>query len=25
LLAGLPRDQFDQLLDAAFVPAGTAA
>jgi hypothetical protein len=25
LLAGLPRDQFDQLLDAAFAPAGTAA
>src|SRR5215218_6057234 len=25
LLAGLPRDQYDQLLDAAFAPAGTAA
>jgi hypothetical protein len=25
LLAGLPRDRFDQLLDAAFAPAGTAA
>jgi hypothetical protein len=25
LLAGLPRDRFDQLLDAAFAPAGSAA
>jgi hypothetical protein len=25
LLVGLPRDRFDQLLDAAFAPAGTAA
>src|SRR5829696_7251851 len=25
LLAGLPRDRFDRLLDAAFAPAGTAA
>jgi hypothetical protein len=25
LLAGLPRDRFDRLLDAAFEPAGTAA
>jgi hypothetical protein len=25
LLAGLPRDRFDQLLDAAYQPAGTAA
>jgi hypothetical protein len=25
LLAGLPRDQFDRLLDAAFAPEGTAA
>jgi hypothetical protein len=25
LLVGLPKDRFDQLLDAAFAPAGTAA
>jgi hypothetical protein len=25
LLAGLPRDQFDRLVEAAFAPAGTAA
>lgn len=25
LLAGLPRDRFDRLLDAAFAPEGTAA
>ena len=25
LLAGLPREQFDRLVDAAFAPAGTAA
>ena len=25
LLAGLPRDRFDRLLDAAYQPAGTAA